>query len=115
MKSKVLTPVILILSLVCLTAVAQEKITPRLPNLSRIVKAWNSIPEQTEIYNKNMARAEMLLHARFDGQVLDLNEERRAQLEIERRKACVGYYKAAREALLSQVDALNTLIEEEDY
>jgi|GEM_PF-6929516 len=113
MKFKVLTPIILILSLVCLT-VAQEKSSPRLPNLSRIVKAWNSIPEQTEIYTKNMARAEMLLHARFDGQVLDLNEERRNALEMERRKACVGYYKAAREALLSQVDALNTLIERED-
>jgi hypothetical protein len=112
---KVLTPIILTLSLVCFTVVAQEKISPRFPNLSRIAKAWNSIPEETETYNKNMARAEALLHARFGGQVLDLNEERRAQLEIERRKSSVGYYKAAREALLKEVDALNTLIEEEDY
>src|ERR1051326_14366 len=114
MKSKVLAPIALIPFLVCLT-VAQEKITPRIPNLPRIVKAWNSLNEQTETWNKNMARAEALLHARFGGQVLDLNEERRNALEEERRKACVGYYKQAREALLKQVDALNVLIEEEDY
>jgi hypothetical protein len=114
MKLKVLAPIILTLSLVCLT-VAQEKIVPRIPNLPRIAKAWNSLNEQTEIWNKNTARAEALLHARFGGQVLDLNEERRAKLEEERRKACVGYYKEAREALLKQVDALNVLIEEEDY
>lgn len=62
-----------------------------------------------------MARADALLHARFDGQVLDLNEERRAKLEQERRKACVGYYKAALAALDSEREALITLIEEEDY
>ena len=62
-----------------------------------------------------MAKAEALLHARFDGQVLDLNEERRLKLEEERRKACVGYYKAAREATIKQLEALNVLIEEEDY
>jgi hypothetical protein len=114
MAVKVLAPIILTLSLVCLV-VAQEKITSRIPNLPRIAKAWNSLAEQTEIWNKNTARAEALLHARFDGQVLDLNEERRAKLEEERRKACVGYYKQAREALLKQVDALNVLIETEDY
>jgi hypothetical protein len=62
-----------------------------------------------------MARAEALLRARFGGQVLDLNEARRQALEDERRKACVGYYKAAREATIKQLEALNTLIEEEDY
>jgi len=62
-----------------------------------------------------MARADALLHARFDGQVLDLNEDRRTQLETERRKACVGYYKAARESTIKQLEALNVLIEEEDY
>jgi hypothetical protein len=113
MKSKVLTPAILILTLVC-AVVAQEKIA-RLPNVSRIARAWNSIPEQTEIWNVNMARAEALLRARFGGQVLDLNEERRQKLEEERRKASVGYYKAAREATIKQLEALNTLIEEEDY
>jgi hypothetical protein len=111
---KVLAPAALILTLVCLT-VAQERIVPRLPNISRIAKAWNSIPEQTEVWNKNMARADALLHARFDGQVLDLNEQRRMQLETERRKACFGYYKAAREATVKQLEALNVLIEEEDY
>ena len=62
-----------------------------------------------------MAKAERLFWARFGGQVLDLNEERRNALEDERRKRCVGYYKAAREALLKELDALNVLIEEEDY
>lgn len=94
---------------------AQEVKAPRFPNVPRIAKAWNSLPEQTQIWNQNMARAEALLRARFGGQVLDLNEERRQALEDERRKACVGYYKAAREATIKQLEALNTLIEEEDY
>ena len=62
-----------------------------------------------------MAKADALLHVRFGNQVLDLNEERRAKLEGERRKACVGYYRVAREALLKEVEALNELIDEEDY
>ena len=114
MNSKVLAPVALIPFLVCLT-VAQEKIAPRLPNISRIAKAWNSINPHVEDVNKNMARAGALLHASFGGRVLDLNEERRAQLELERRKARVGYYKAALSALDSEREALITLIEEEDY
>ena len=114
MKTKTLAPFALIPFLVCI-ATAQEVKAPRLPNLPRITKAWNSIPEQTEIWNQNMARAEALLRVRFGNQVLDLNEERRAKLEEERRKACVGYYKAAREATIKQLEALNVLIEEEDY
>lgn len=114
MKSKSLAPFALIPFLVCI-ATAQEVKAPRLPNIPRIAKAWNSIAEATEDWNKYTARAEALLHARFDGQVLDLNEERRTQLEIERRKACAGYYKAAREATIKQLEALNVLIEEEDY
>ena len=99
--------------LVCI-ATAQEVKAPHVPNVSRIARAWNSIPEQTEIWNVNMARAEALLRARFGGQVLDLNEERRQVLEEKRRQACVGYYKAAKEAAIKQLDALNELIEEED-
>src|ERR1041385_3852103 len=38
---KVLAPAALILTLVCLT-VAQERIVPRLPNISRIAKCWIS-------------------------------------------------------------------------
>ena len=114
MKLNVLAPIALIPFLVCLT-VAQERIVPRLPSISRIAKAWNSIPDETEVWNKNMARADALFHARFDGQLLDLNEERRARLETERRKVCVGYYKAAREATIRQLEALNMLIQEEDY
>ncbi len=114
MQSKILAPLALLPLLVCVVG-AQEVNAPHFPNIPRIVKAWNSIPEETEIWNKNLARAEALLRARFGGQVLDLNEERRTQLETERRKACVDYYKAAREATIKQLEALNTLIEEEDY
>ena len=115
-KVKSVASFALIPFLVCIAAAQDVKIiSERLPNLPRIAKAWNSLTETTQDWNKAMARADMLLHARFGNQVLDLNEERRAQLEIERRKACVGYYKQAREALLKQVDALNVLIEEEDY
>jgi len=113
LRIKTLAPLALIPFLVCLAG-AQEVNAPRLPNIHRISKAWNSIPEQTTIWNQNMAKVEALLHARFDGQVLDLNEERRLKLEEERRKACVGYYKAAREATIKELEALNVLIEEED-
>jgi hypothetical protein len=70
----------------------------RIPNVSRIAKAWNSIPDQTRRYNESMAKAEALLRVRFGNQVLDLNEERRAKLEEDRRQATVGHYKAARQA-----------------
>lgn len=114
MRSKTLAPLALLPLLVCIAS-AQEVKAPRLPNINRIAKAWNSIPEETQIWNTNMARAEALLRARFGGQVLDLNEERKAKLEEERRRACVGYYKAALTALEREREALITLIEEEDY
>lgn len=114
MKLKTLAPFSLILLLVCLAS-AQEVKAPRIPNVSRIAKAWNSISEETKGWNQAMAKAEALLRARFGGQVLDLNDERRVALDEERRKACAGYYKAAREATIKQLEALNTLIEEEDY
>lgn len=96
--------------------IAQEvKIISRAPNYPRIVRAWNSIPETTRLWNQAMAKSELLLHARFDGRVIELNEERRQALEDVRRKSCVGHYKEARESLLKQLDALNELIDEEDY
>jgi len=113
-RIKVLAPIILTLSLVCLT-VAQEKIAPRIPNLPRIAKAWNSLNGSTLERNQALNKADALLHVRFGNQALDLNEERRAKLDEERRKACVGYYKQAREATIKQLEALNVLIEEEDY
>ena len=109
-----LKAIALIPLLVCVAS-AQEVKAPRLPNIPRIAKAWNSIPETTTHWNEALAKAERLLQARFGGQVLDLNEERRNALEEERRKRCVRYYKAAREATIKQLEALNTLIEEEDY
>jgi hypothetical protein len=115
-KTHKLASLALIPFLVCIAGAQDVKIiSSQTPNLNRIAKAWNSFAETTQEWNKAMARADMLLHARFGNQVLDLNEERRAQLEIERRKACVGYYKQAREATIKQLEALNTLIEEEDY
>lgn len=114
LTGKSLAPALLIPLLVCI-ATAQEVKAPRLPNVPRIAKAWNSIPEQDQIWLQNMNRADALIRVRFSNQVLDLNEERRLKLEEERRKACVGYYKAAREAMIKQLEALNVLIEEEDY
>ena len=115
-KVKSLAPLALIPLLVCIAAAQEVKIiSERLPNFPRIAKAWNSLGATTHEWNEATAKAEALLRVRFGNQVLDLNEERKALLEIERRKACVGYYKQAREAALKEVDALNTLIEEEDY
>lgn len=110
---------LLSLGLVILLAgivVAQDvKIISRVPNYPRIVRAWNSIGPTTVLWNQAMAKTELLLHARFDGRVVELNEERRQALEDVRRKSCVGHYKEARESLIKQLDALNELIDEEDY
>lgn len=80
----------------------------RLPNVSQIQRAWNSIPKATEEYNEAMGHADRLLHERFNPKILVTSPD-------EKRRETVGHYKAAREALLKELDALNTLIEEEDY
>ena len=103
---------ILIVILSCLT-VAQE--TKRLPNVPCIARNWNSIVKDNEESSQALNKLDLLLHARFVPKVIEVSEERRWKIEDERRKACVAYYKQAREALLKQVDALNELIEEEDY
>ena len=107
-----LKPFVLIPFLVCLT-VAQE--TKRLPNVPRIARNWNSIVKENEESSQALNKLDLLLHARFVPKVIEVSEERRQKVEDDRRKACVTYYKQAREALLKQVDALNELIEEEDY
>jgi hypothetical protein len=115
-KAKSLAPLVLIPFLICIAAAQDVKIiSERLPNRDRIVNAWNSINPATQEWNVAMAKAEALLHVRFGNQGVDLNEERKATLELERRKACVGYYKQALNALEKEREALIKLIEEEDY
>jgi len=104
---KRLAPLALFPLLACL-AVAQEKIVPRVPKVSRIAKAWNSIAPATQEYNEAMGHADRLLHERFNPKILISNPD-------DKRRETVGQYKAAREALLKELDALNVLIEEEDY
>lgn len=85
---------------------AQE--TKRIPNLARIVRNWNSLTPETEIWNVHMNAADKLLHERFNPKLLVADPDAK-------RKETVGHYKAAKESLLKQLDALNELIEEEDY
>jgi hypothetical protein len=99
--------------LICFCTVLAQEV--RIPNVSRIAKAWNGIVPEAEQSNQSLAKLDLLLHARFQPKVVELNAERRQKLEDERRKACVGYYKSAKESMIKQLEALNTLIEEEDY
>jgi electron transfer flavoprotein alpha/beta subunit len=107
MRSKTLAPLALIPLLVCIAS-AQEVNAPRIPNLPRIAKAWNSIQPATEEWNAAMGKADHLLHDRFNLKVMLAEPD-------QSRRETVAAYKAAREALLKELDALNVLIEEEDY
>lgn len=80
----------------------------RIPNLNRIATTWNSISPAIDEWNKQMQAADRLLHDRFNPKVVTVDPDGS-------RKQTVAHYKAAKEALLNEVDALNTLIEEEDY
>jgi hypothetical protein len=93
--------------MVCL-AVAQEVKTPRVSNLPRIARLWNSAHAETPHYNEAMAKANDLLHERFDSKIVLVDPDLK-------RKETVAAYKAAREALLNETALLNELIEEEDY
>lgn len=104
---KRLTSLALIPFLVCLAA-AQDKIISRVPNLPRIARAWNSIVDQTVIWNQSSEKADKLLHERFNEKILIADPDAK-------RRETVLHYKVAREALLKQLDALNELIDEEDY
>lgn len=114
-KAKRILALCLVLVLAGIVFAQDVKIISRVQNVGRIVRAWNSIPPQTQEWNQAMSKADLLLHARFTTHLVDLNEERRQKLEDERRRACVGYYKQARESLIKQLEAVNELIEEEDY
>jgi hypothetical protein len=107
MKPKTLAPFALIPLLVCIAS-AQEVKAPRIPNRSRIAHAWNSIAPATKQWNEAMSKADYLLHERFSPKVVVVDPDLK-------RKESVAAYKAAREALLKELDALNELIEEEDY
>jgi hypothetical protein len=55
-----------------------------------------------------MSKADYLLHERFSPKVVVVDPD-------QKRKEFVAAYRAAREALLKELDALNELIKEEDY
>lgn len=93
--------------LVCLVA-AQDKIVSKVTNYARIQRAWNSIVDTTNIYNVELSQAEISLKEMFNPKVLVANPD-------EKRRVRVGHYKAAKEAMLKELDHLNELIEEEDY
>lgn len=107
-KAKTLAPLALIPFLFCLVSAQDPKTVSRVSNYNRIAKAWNSIPPATVIWNREMEAAEKLLRERFNPKILVVDPE-------EKRKQTVAHYKAAREVLLTELDALNELIEEEDY
>jgi hypothetical protein len=92
---------------VCLT-VAQEVKTPRIENRPRIARLWNSLAPSTTTYNEHMNAASDLLHERFNPKIVVVDPDAK-------RRETVGHLKAAREALLSELEAVNELIEEEDY
>lgn len=104
---KSLASLALIPFLVCVAG-AQEVKAPRLPNFPRIARAWNSIQPASREWNEAMGKADVLLHERFNPKILIADPD-------QKRRETVGHYKAAREALLKELDALTTLIEEEDY
>src|SRR6185503_9441315 len=94
----------LIASLFCIAAAQDDvKIISRVPNYNRIATAWNSINPVTKEYNVAMDAAEKLLHERFNPKIVVANPD-------EKRRETVGHLKVAREALLKELDALNTLI-----
>ena len=93
--------------LVCIAS-AQEVRAPRVENRSRIARAWNSIAPATALYNEHMGAADKLIHERFNPKTVVVDPDAK-------RRETVGHLKAAREALLSELDAVNELIEEEDY
>jgi hypothetical protein len=55
-----------------------------------------------------MNAADKLIHERFNPKIVVVDPDAK-------RRETVGHLKAAREALLSELDAVNELIEEEDY
>jgi hypothetical protein len=88
--------------------ITTDKIISRIPNRARIARAWNSLGPATLEWNESMEKADALIHERFDPRIVVVNPD-------DKRIQQVAHYKTAREALLKQLDALNELIDEEDY
>src|SRR5688572_20295593 len=98
-KTHKLAAIALILFLACLAVGQDIKIISRVQNVARIAKAWNSIGPATQEWNEAMSKADYLLHERFNPKVVVVDPE-------QKRKETVAAYKAAREALLKELDAL---------
>jgi hypothetical protein len=92
---------------VCMLVKAQERIISRVVNVSRIARAWNSLGPSTKEWNDATERIDVLLHDRFNPKIVVADPEAK-------QRETVIHYKAAKEALLKQLDALNELIDEED-
>ena len=107
-KVKSIASIALIPFLVCIAYAQDVQIISRVPNREKIVKAWNSINPATVEWNVAMEKAEALLHERFNPKIVVANPD-------EKRRETVANLKAAREALYKELEALNVLIEEEDY
>jgi N12 class adenine-specific DNA methylase len=114
-KTQKLLSLCLILVLAGIVFAQEVKIISHVPNVARIARNWNALNPLTQEWNEATAKTDLLLHARFNSRVVDVNEERAQRIDDDRRRACVRYYKQAKEALLKQVEALNELIDEEDY
>ena len=81
------------------------KIISRIENSARLARAWNSIAPATRQYNAAMQQIDKSFHITPPGRVLD---------EAERKKR-VGWEKEARSALLTELDGVNELLNEEDF
>ena len=93
--------------LVCIAA-TQEKPVSRAANVTKIARLWNSLLPATKTYNEHMDAADTLMHEWFNPKIVVVDPDAK-------RRETVGHLKAAREALLSELEAVNGLIEEEDY
>jgi C4-type Zn-finger protein len=91
----------------CMLVKGQERIISRVVNVHRIARAWNSLGPSTKEWNDAMERADALIHERFNPKLIVADPEAK-------QRETVIQYKAAKEALLKQLDALNELIDEED-
>lgn len=102
---RTLAPLALIPFLVCIAA-AQE--APRVSSIPKIARLWNSLNPAVELFNEHMNAADRLIHERFNPKIVVVDPDAK-------RRETVGHLKAAREALLSELDVVNGLIETEDY
>ena len=106
---RLLVPVLFaVLVAFCIVAHAQDQRVSKVVNFPKIVRAWNSIGPATKEWNTAMEEADRLLHERFNPNVVVVDPDAK-------RRETVSQLKVARDAGLKQIEALNELIEEEDY